>query len=171
MALFVQSLGALGGISRSLFVPFLRNHLCGEDIEVASQIPKLYQRVHGELFGCWCRWLLEAVASKWGSKGPIVLLAKFGRQQFNKEWVTVDGEYSIRIFGFHNDNHHNASRFKRKERHASHGLPRSTVSLVMSLLTQQFLQTTAGHTQVRNKGKFSRQYTNYQYTFFLITLD
>ena len=52
MALFVQSLGALGGISRSLFVPFLRNHLCGEDIEVASQIPKLYQRVHGELFGC-----------------------------------------------------------------------------------------------------------------------
>lgn len=100
----------------------------------------------------------------------FVLLAKFGRQQFNKEQVTVDGEYSIRIFCFHNDNHHNASRFKRKEKHASHGLPRSTISLVMSLLTQQFSQTTAGHTQVRNKGKFSRQYTNYWHTFFLLRL-
>ena len=47
--LFLQSFGALGGLNRSLLVPFLHHHLCAEDIEVASQMPKLYKRIHGEL--------------------------------------------------------------------------------------------------------------------------
>ncbi|XP_076457587.1 uncharacterized protein LOC143291557 isoform X2 [Babylonia areolata] len=35
----------MGGLNRSLLVPFLRQHLCGEEIEIASEVPKLYKRI------------------------------------------------------------------------------------------------------------------------------
>ncbi|KAK7106578.1 uncharacterized protein [Littorina saxatilis] len=40
------SLGALGGVNRSVLVPFLRHHLCSAEIDTASHMPQLYKRIN-----------------------------------------------------------------------------------------------------------------------------